>query len=74
MPKIVIDELRCKGCALCTIVCPRDLIRMSEKINKQGFLPARIRVEDLEKCSSCTLCAQMCPDVAIHVYREQKQQ
>lgn len=70
MPKIVIDESRCKGCALCTVACPNKLIHMSDKINKQGFLPARIRPENLEKCTSCALCAQMCPDVAIHVYRE----
>lgn len=72
MPKIVIDELRCKGCALCTIACPRGLIKMSEKINKQGYLPAEISEEDLQQCTSCTLCAQMCPDVAISVFRETK--
>lgn len=72
MPRVVIDESRCKGCALCTIACPRQLIRLSDKINKQGFLPAQISVEDLERCTSCALCAQMCPDVAITVYREKK--
>ncbi|PLX84734.1 MAG: tungsten formylmethanofuran dehydrogenase [Desulfuromonas sp.] len=72
MPKIVIDEMRCKGCALCTIACPRGLIRLSEHINKQGFLPAVISEEDLAKCTSCALCAQMCPDVAICVFKEKK--
>jgi len=70
--KVVIDELRCKGCALCTVACPRNLIRVSEKINKQGFLPARISPENLELCTSCALCAQMCPDVAISVFRGKK--
>jgi 2-oxoglutarate ferredoxin oxidoreductase subunit delta len=72
VPKIVIDEVRCKGCALCTIACPRHLIVLSDKINKQGFLPAVISEENQEKCTSCALCAQMCPDVAISVYREEK--
>lgn len=72
MPKIVIDELRCKGCALCTTACPQGLIKMSDKINRQGFMPAVISEEDLEKCTSCALCAQMCPDVAITVFREIK--
>jgi 2-oxoglutarate ferredoxin oxidoreductase subunit delta len=73
MRKVVIDEFRCKGCALCTAACPRNLILMSEKINKQGFLPAVISPENLERCTSCALCAQMCPDVAISVYRGKTQ-
>lgn len=67
--KIVIDELRCKGCALCTVACPQELIKMSSELNKQGFLPAVITAEDMERCTGCTLCAQICPDVAIEVYR-----
>lgn len=70
--KIVINELRCKGCALCTIVCPQNLIEMSTELNRQGFLPAIISEEALQRCSGCTLCALMCPDVAIEVYREVK--
>lgn len=45
---------------------------MSDKINKQGFIPAVISEADLERCTSCALCAQMCPDVAITIYREIK--
>lgn len=73
MPRIVIDEARCKGCALCTIACPRQLIALSDKLNKQGFLPAVITPENLLKCTSCALCAQICPDVAITVWREKKE-
>ena len=51
--KIVIDELRCKGCALCTVACPQGLIKMSIELNKQGFLPAMISAEDMERCSGC---------------------
>ena len=72
MPKIIIDELRCKGCALCTTACPFGLIRMGPKVTRQGFLPAVISAEDLERCTSCAHCALMCPDVAITVYRESK--
>jgi 2-oxoglutarate ferredoxin oxidoreductase subunit delta len=72
VPKVVIDEIRCKGCALCTIACPFGLIRLSEKLNKQGYFPAEISPEALLRCTSCAMCAQMCPDVAITVYREVK--
>ena len=70
MPKLVIDENRCKGCALCTIACPRHLITLSEELNRQGIFPARISEEGLAACTSCALCARMCPDVAITVFRD----
>jgi len=73
VPRIVIDEARCKGCALCTVACPRHLLQIGERINGFGFQPAIITAEGLERCTSCALCAQVCPDVAITVWREAKQ-
>jgi 2-oxoglutarate ferredoxin oxidoreductase subunit delta len=72
VPKIVIDTSRCKGCALCTTACPRELLHMSSTLNRQGYFAAEIVPEDLARCTSCTLCAQMCPDLAIGVFREKK--
>lgn len=66
--RIVINEERCKGCALCTSVCPHDLIHMTNHISRIGYHPAEF--VDLEgQCTGCALCARMCPDVAITVYR-----
>ena len=67
--KVIIDESRCKGCALCTIACPKHLVKLCASLNRQGFLPARISAEDLALCTSCALCAQVCPDVAITIFR-----
>lgn len=72
MPRIVIDESRCKGCALCTVACPRRLIKLSRTINRQGYLPATISGGNLGRCTGCSFCAQVCPDVAIEVWRERK--
>lgn len=69
MPRVTIDETRCKGCALCTVACPGNLLRMGDKMNKHGYLPALIDAESLQKCTSCALCGRMCPDAAISVYR-----
>lgn len=66
---IVIDEDRCKGCELCTAVCPFDLVHIANHFNVKGYLPSTL-VDPGGKCTGCTLCARMCPDVAITVYRE----
>lgn len=67
MPRIEIDESRCKGCGLCTVACAKKLITLSDKINQQGYTPACFSSE--EKCTGCALCAEMCPDVAIKVFK-----
>jgi 2-oxoglutarate ferredoxin oxidoreductase subunit delta len=68
---IVIDENRCKGCELCTNVCPKDLIDMATYFSARGYRPARL-VDPDGQCTGCLLCATICPDVAITVYREAK--
>lgn len=67
MAKLVIDENRCKGCGLCTQVCPYRLLVVGEKLNAQGYVV--VDLSDPEKCTGCSLCAQICPDVAILVYK-----
>jgi 2-oxoglutarate ferredoxin oxidoreductase subunit delta len=68
MPTIVIDEDCCKGCQLCTAVCPKDLVKMAEHFNAKGYHPSKL-VDPKGECTGCTLCALICPDVAITVYR-----
>ena len=67
MAKIEIDEMRCKGCGLCTIACPHNLIQLSDHITLQGYTPAVM--SDQESCTGCALCAEICPDVAIMVFK-----
>jgi len=67
MPRIVVDEDRCKACELCVSFCPKGLIQLSKRMNSRGFHPASLR--DKRKCSGCAQCAMMCPDIAITVYR-----
>ncbi|MBN1947903.1 MAG: 4Fe-4S binding protein [Bradymonadales bacterium] len=65
MPRIVIDENRCKGCELCVINCPQQILAISREINARGYFPAK--VVDPPRCIGCRICAIMCPDVAIQV-------
>jgi 2-oxoglutarate ferredoxin oxidoreductase subunit delta len=67
MPKITVNNERCKGCELCVISCPKKIIEMSAELNKKGYHFAKLSDESL--CTGCGFCYQICPDVAIEVYK-----
>lgn len=63
---ITVNEERCKGCALCTGVCPKGIIEINrQNRNKKGYHTAFCT--DNAKCISCAMCAVICPDCAIKV-------
>lgn len=72
MSKLVIDEGRCKGCALCTIACSKGLLKLGDHLNQYGYLAVEMVPGREAECTACALCAQMCPDVAITIFREAK--
>ncbi|HID73850.1 MAG TPA: 4Fe-4S dicluster domain-containing protein, partial [Thermoplasmata archaeon] len=59
----------CKGCELCIKRCPTDSLERSDKLNKRGVYPPRLK-EDNE-CNFCRLCELICPDFAITVTQEE---
>lgn len=66
MAKVIFYEEICKGCKLCTTVCPKKIVIMkTDKLNQKGFHPAGI--SDESQCIGCAFCATMCPDCAIEV-------
>ncbi|MBN2333702.1 MAG: ferredoxin family protein [Deltaproteobacteria bacterium] len=67
MPKVEINQERCKGCGLCLAACPEDILRVGEEVNLSGYYYAVVL--NPEGCSGCALCAEMCPDLAITVWR-----
>lgn len=70
MARVIFREERCKGCQLCTGVCPKGIVIMSGNINEMGYHTAAVAEQD--KCTGCSLCALMCPDMVIEVEREEK--
>lgn len=67
--RILIEEALCKGCELCTTVCPKDLIDMAaDRFTPKGYHPA-ILVDPQGACTGCAICAVICPDAAITVFR-----
>lgn len=65
---VVIDTDRCKGCDLCVIACPQDVLVLAGKeVNDRGYHYAVM--EKPGSCTGCTACATVCPDGCIEVYR-----
>ncbi|TVM16650.1 (Fe-S)-binding protein [Oceanidesulfovibrio indonesiensis] len=67
MARVTILDERCKGCMLCTTVCPKDVLAQSDRINQQGYKV--VEVVDEESCTGCTACAMICPDYAIRIMK-----
>jgi 2-oxoglutarate ferredoxin oxidoreductase subunit delta len=66
MAKVSFKEDLCKGCKLCTTVCPKKIVIMkNDKLNQKGFHPAG--VSDMSQCTGCAFCATICPDLVITV-------
>ncbi|WP_366924211.1 4Fe-4S binding protein [Metallumcola ferriviriculae] len=64
---IILFKDNCKGCGICTVFCPQNLLTLSDELNVLGYHP--VQVTDMEKCTGCAFCARMCPDVVIQVER-----
>jgi NAD-dependent dihydropyrimidine dehydrogenase PreA subunit len=67
-PKVVVHFEHCKGCGLCVLACPRDVLYQSDGFNSKGYHPAVWRGEG---CIGCGMCYYACPEPdAITVYKK----
>ena len=64
---IVVDTEKCKGCEVCVVACPTNVIAMEKEVNGKGYHYAYM--ENPEACTGCTNCSIVCPDGVITVYR-----
>ena len=47
---VVVDTERCKGCNLCVVACPLDVLALTTKeVNKRGYTFAQTVLEIMEK-------------------------
>lgn len=64
---VVVNVERCKGCNLCVVACPQDVLRLNKEANAKGYNYSYM--ETPYECTGCTSCALVCPDACITVYR-----
>ena len=65
---VTIDSNRCKGCELCVVACPADVLQLEpQEVNDRGYHYAY--TAQPSSCIGCAACATVCPDACIEVYR-----
>lgn len=65
MLKLRLNIERCKGCGFCIFSCPKEAIKSSEQLNKEGYNFVEV---DNEKCIKCGICYSVCPDNVFELY------
>ena len=65
---VEIDTEGCKGCNLCVIHCPTDVLELNKADTNSFGLHYAVMVAE-EKCNGCMNCSLVCPDAAVTVYR-----
>ncbi|MDR0542136.1 MAG: 4Fe-4S binding protein [Dysgonamonadaceae bacterium] len=65
---VVINAGRCKGCNLCVVACPVDVLALGKEVNARGYNYAQAIHPD--ECIGCASCGYVCPDGCITVYKK----
>ncbi|MDL2223010.1 4Fe-4S binding protein [Bacteroidales bacterium OttesenSCG-928-M11] len=64
---VEINTERCKGCDLCVVACPSDVLKLGPEVNAKGYNYAIVVNPD--DCIGCANCGIVCPDGCITVYK-----
>ena len=64
---VIVNTERCKGCDLCVVACPTDVLALEKEVNSKGYNFAVVINPD--ECNGCASCGYVCPDGCITVYK-----
>jgi len=63
--KLTLDKHRCVGCQICSLVCPKNAVKVEKQTIKK---PLKLKVDvDLDKCNFCGICDITCLFGAVKV-------
>lgn len=64
---VIVNTERCKGCDLCVVACPSDVLELGSEVNSKGYNFAVVK--NMDECIGCANCGYVCPDGCITVYK-----
>ena len=66
---VVVDKDRCKGCDLCVVSCPTDVLELEPReVNDRGY--HYVYMKDPDACIGCANCGYVCPDDCLTLYKK----
>jgi 2-oxoglutarate ferredoxin oxidoreductase subunit delta len=67
--KFNLVEDYCKGCGYCVEICPKKVLKESNRLNKKGYILPE--TENIKECIYCKKCELICPEMAITIEKEE---
>ena len=56
---VELNSEECKGCGLCVVACPPEVLALANHLNREGYHPA---VYAGAGCTGCGICFFVCPE------------